>query len=143
MALPIHLLPKTSDGSWGEANVGALLQQGIFNYDAELDVLGPATVVLSAENSLTGGRLIVFGDTDLFTNDLITAGANYLLVSNALNWMVDDEVSIAVTARDTVQRQVVVPQTQMTFLWLISLCLPTLIAIVIGAVVFSSRRRTR
>ena len=134
---------QTSADSWGEANTGALLEQGILNYDPELDAGGPNAIVVSAENSLTGGKVVAFGDTDLFTDQGIQFGANYLLISNAFNWMSDDEVSIAVTPRDATQRQVVVPQTQMTALWLISLCLPALIALVIGAVVFSSRRGRR
>ncbi|MCB0016822.1 MAG: Gldg family protein [Anaerolineales bacterium] len=134
-------IAQTSAGAWGETNLDALLNQGIFNYDAEADSLGPVAIAVSADNSVTGGRVVVVGDTDLFTNDLLSAGANYLLASNALNWLSDDEVSIAVTPRDVVQRQVVIPLTQMSFLWFVSLCFPSLIAIIIGVAIFVSRRR--
>ena len=132
-------IASTSPDSWGETNLEAL-GQGIMNPDAEIDAIGALPLIVSAENSSTGGRIVVLGDTDLFTNDFLLGG-NYLLVSNSLNWLVDDEVSIAVTPRDVVQRQVVVPLTQMSFLWVVSLCLPSLIAIIIGAVIFASRRR--
>lgn len=128
----------TADG-WGETNIDAL-GQGVLNPDAEIDAFGPVALIVSAENSATGGRILVSGDTDMFTDDFMTGG-NYQLVSNALNWLSDDEVSIAVTPRDVVQRQVVIPLTQMSFLWFVSLCFPSLIAIIIGAAIFVSRRR--
>ena len=132
-------IASTSADGWGETNFDAL-GQGILNPDTEIDALGPVALIVSAENSATGGRILVIGDTDMFTDDFMTGG-NYLLVSNALNWLSDDEVSIAVTPRDVVQRQVVIPLTQMNFLWFVSLCFPSLIAIIIGVAVYASRRR--
>lgn len=135
-------LITTSDQAWGETDFQAL-SQGSAQPDAGADADGVLNVGVSAENSATGGRLVVFGDTDFLSNRLITLGGNNLLFSGALNWLANDEVSIDLAPRDTVQRQVLIPQTQLGFLQMTSLCLSPVLMMILGIGVWYSRRKTR
>ena len=135
-------LVSTSQDSWGEMDYQSL-SDGRPQADPGQDAVGPLPLAVSAENTLTGGRVVVFGDTDVLLNRGIFQQANYLMVSNAFNWLVDDEVSINLTPRDTVQRQVVVPDAQLRFLRLISIWLGPVLMLAIGAVVWYTRRQRR
>ena len=56
-------LVNTSTQSWGEVSLEAI-ENTSAQYDEGLDFLGPLTLAYTAENTTTGSRLIVFGDTD-------------------------------------------------------------------------------
>lgn len=98
---------------------------------------------MSAENGGTNGRLIVFGDTDFLSNSAITIGGNNLLFSNALNWLADDEVVVDLTPRETVDRQLVVDQSQLGLLWIMTVCLGPGIMAAIGISLWYARRNKR
>ncbi|MFZ0548515.1 MAG: GldG family protein [Candidatus Promineifilaceae bacterium] len=129
-------LAKTTEGSWGESNFADPPQYG------QEDALGPLTVALSAENSDTGGRIVVVGDVDFLNNDTSSAAANSLFFSNAMNWLAGDQAALELTPRETIERSVDLPQNQLGLIQAIS-CLtgPALVAL-IGIAVWFSRRRT-
>jgi hypothetical protein len=60
-----------------------------------------------------------------------------------MNWLADDELAIDLAPRETIERQVNIPQTQLTALQLVSICLGPLVVGLIGITVFASRRRRR
>lgn len=130
-------LARSSEGSWGESNLVDFPQLG------QEDVQGPVTVALSAENTTTGGRVVVVGDVDFLNNDASTAVANTLFFSNAMNWLAGDEAALELTPRETINRTVTLPQEQVGLIQVIS-CLtgPALVAL-IGLFVWYSRRRTQ
>ncbi len=129
----------TSDQAWGETNFELLVTEGAVNPDPE-DEQGKLAVGASFENFGTGGRLIVFGDADFIANVAISNGGNSLLFANALNWLADDEVSIELSARDQITRQIIVPETQLRLLRTASIWLGPLIMMVAGIFVWQSRR---
>lgn len=133
-------LVLTSGDAWGETNFAALLE-GEVNPDPE-DAAGPLAIGVSAENSATGGRIVVFGDADFISNQGLQGG-NQQLFSNALNWLAKDEIIIELTPRETVDRQVIIPGEQLRLLQLISRALGPALMTIIGAVVWYSRRQHR
>ena len=133
-------LITTSDQAWGETNFEQMVSAGEVAPDAE-DATGNLTVALSALNPTNGARLVVFGDTDFVSNSFIQQGGNSFLFENAANWLVDDLVSLPLTTRQAIPRQVTIPTGQLKLLQLISICLvPGLLALA-GVWMWVSRRR--
>ena len=135
-------LVTTSNEAWGEANLAGV-QQNFAELNEGEDVAGPLTLGVSAENGVSNGRLIVFGDTDFLGNSAISIGGNNLLFSNALNWLADDEVVVDLTPRETVDRQVLVDQSQLGILWIMAVCLGPGIMAAIGISIWYARRNKR
>ncbi|HEX6385881.1 MAG TPA: GldG family protein [Anaerolineae bacterium] len=136
-------LVMTSEESWGETNFEALASQGVVEFNPAEDTQGPLNVGLSAEKIDTGARLIVFGDADFISNSLILQNGNSLLLTNALNWLAGDEVAVELTPRETVERQIVISQSQLGLLQLMSICLAPGLMALVGIGIWYSRRQTR
>lgn len=134
-------LVLTSDQAWGETDFETLVTAGFAEPNPETDALGPLAVAVSARNQETEARLVVVGDVSFLTNQGFFVGGNSILFSNALNWLADDEVTIELAPRPTVERQVLIPQTQMMALQLASICLGPLFMLLLGGVVWYSRRQ--
>jgi Ca2+/Na+ antiporter len=131
-------LVLTSDQAWGEVDFETLPPQ-----QGPDDAAGPLAVGMSVENLVTGGRIVVFGDADFISNDYIFAGGNYLVATNAMNWLARDETTLVLTPRETVQRTYNIPQAQLGMLQLVIWFGPPLIMALIGLVVWFSRRKNR
>jgi ABC-type uncharacterized transport system involved in gliding motility auxiliary subunit len=135
-------LITTSDLAWGETNFERMISAGEVAPDEGEDATGNLTVGLSAQNSASGARLVLFGDTDFLTNSFIQQGGNSFLFENAANWLVDDVVSIALSARESIPRQLAITQSQLSLLQLASVCFaPGLLALVGIAVWYARRQR--
>ncbi|HEX5759042.1 MAG TPA: GldG family protein [Thermoanaerobaculia bacterium] len=101
-------LVETTDAGWGESNLAALDRVG----KDPADVPGPVPVGVAVEaagGAAAGGaaakaRLVVFGDSDFATNQLVQANlGNTVLLSNALNWLVEREALIGIPPKKTEQ----------------------------------------
>jgi ABC-type uncharacterized transport system involved in gliding motility auxiliary subunit len=130
-------LARTTPSSWGETNIEAEPAQ-----DAD-DNTGPLAVGVSVEKPESGGRLVVFGDADFARNELIYLGGNNLLFSNAVNWLVGDETTLELTPRETVARQIVIPQTQLNLVQAVSCLIGPALMAIIGFLVWYNRRQNR
>lgn len=135
-------LASTSQDSWGETDFELLSTQGALAPDPE-DAAGPLTVAASLEKTETGSRLVVFGDADFASNNMVLLGGNSLMITNALNWLADDELSVQLTPRETITRQVLISQSQLGLLQVMSVCLGPSIMAVIGIVVWYTRRQKK
>lgn len=137
-------LARTSGEGWGETNLSALaeVERG------EADVAGPVSLGVAVEANVQGGgqgrkmRLVVFGDSDFATNQLIQANSpNQILLSNALNWLVAREALLAIPPRKTEQVRLSLTQEQGYTVYAIALLLLPALAAIAGVVVWSRRRR--
>ena len=135
-------LISTSAQAWGETDIQTLATEDRAEPGPD-DTDGPLHVGVSVQNPDTNGRIILFGDTDFISNELITQGGNSLLFSNAINWLAGDEAAVAITPRQTVERQLIISQSELVWLQLISICLGPLLMSIIGLFVWYSRRQTR
>jgi ABC-2 type transport system permease protein len=134
-------LITTSDLAWGETNFERMIAAGEVAPDDGEDATGSLTVALSALNTASGARLVVFGDTDFLTNAFIQQGGNSFLFENAANWLVNDVVSIELSARESIVRQVTITQNQLTWLQLVSIFLTPGLLALSGVWVWYSWRR--
>ncbi|MCA9929243.1 MAG: Gldg family protein, partial [Anaerolineales bacterium] len=135
-------LVLTSDQAWGETDL-TNLAAGFAEPNDDVDAAGPLAIGSSLENANTNARLIVFGDTDFLSNLWLLQNGNSILMTNAFNWLADDELAVELTPRETITRQLTISQTQLGLIQLIVLALTPAIAALIGGAVWYSRRQTR
>jgi ABC-type uncharacterized transport system involved in gliding motility auxiliary subunit len=135
-------LLSTSAKGWGETDLAHLDKVG---FDAR-DLPGPVPVGAVAESALTAPgkrpmRLVVFGDSDFATNQLLGANQdNGLLLSNTLNWLVEREALLGIPPKKTEQVRLTLTGEEIRRIYLVVALLPIL-AVILGGVVFSRRRR--
>lgn len=129
--------------SWGETD---LLSQSI-SYDPATDIAGPVTVAVSAENTSTGGRVVVFGDADFASNAFLSIQTvqNSTLVSNAATWLAGTETNVPIPPPDFTMATWDRPlgTVALRVVQITATCLIPLAMVVIGAVVWFVRRRRR
>jgi ABC-type uncharacterized transport system involved in gliding motility auxiliary subunit len=133
-------LLHTSGEGWGETNLAALAEVE----KGPQDVAGPVPLGVAAEAQRNGKkmRLVVFGDADFATNQLIQANSpNAILLSNALNWLVERETLLAIPPRKTEQVRLNLTKEQSWTIYAIALLLLPSLAAIAGIVVWSRRRR--
>lgn len=138
--ITITPLVSTSPDAWGETDITALSQQGTANPD-EVDAQGTLNIGVSAERAESESRLVVLGDSDFATNANLVWGGNSILLGNALNWLADDEVTIELAPRESIQRQLNIPEQQLRMLRLVSIWFGPILMGVIGFVVWRGRRQ--
>lgn len=133
-------LLSTSPNAWGETDIATLTQAGTANPDAE-DAQGSLVLGASAEKADSEARIVVFGDADFVNNANLVWGGNSLLFSNSLNWLANDEVSIDLAPRESIERQINIPDQQLRLMRFISTWFGPILMALIGLVVWSSRRQ--
>jgi ABC-type uncharacterized transport system involved in gliding motility auxiliary subunit len=135
-------LVKTSTDSWAETNLQGMKNQEDPVFDPD-DRQGPLPLVIVAENTSTTSRLIVVGDADFTSDNSYSLYGNSDLMLNAIDWAVGQEDVIALTVKETTTRSLTLTPSTTTLglLFLISVIVLPLSALVLGAVAFVYRRR--
>jgi ABC-type uncharacterized transport system involved in gliding motility auxiliary subunit len=141
--LQVAELLRTSPEGWGETNLVDLEKVG----KDPNDIQGPAPLGVAVERAGTNAgtkkmRLVVFGDSDFATNQLIQGNpANAVLLANSLNWLAERESLLTIPAKKAEQVHLTLTKGQLQALYaLVCAVLPGL-AIAFGAVVYVRRRR--
>jgi ABC-type uncharacterized transport system involved in gliding motility auxiliary subunit len=160
-------LVKTGADSWGETNLDVFFDEGRAELD-DGDARGPVTVAVAGSPPGAGGdakpaeaeaepegaeakpepaaekkqaRLVVFGDSDFATNQLIDAYRNRDLFVNSVNWLLGDVEAIAVRPQQSRASRLQLSNEQLSSIRYLSLfVLPEAIAIA-GVWAWWSRRR--
>ena len=131
----------TSGQSWAETNIDAILN-GEVAYDDASDTLGPINLATALENSSTGARVVVVGDSDFASDSYIFMYGNQDLAVSMVDWVSANENLISITTSDTTTR-VLVPPTKAVQLMIILVGLvglPLIIAAT-GIIVGIKRKR--
>lgn len=134
-------LMRISGDGWGETNLAALaeVERG------QEDVAGPLSLGVAVETEKGQGRkmrLVVFGDSDFATNQLVQANSpNGILLSNALNWLVAREALLAIPPRKTEQVRLNLTKEQSWTVYGVALLLLPSLAVIGGMLVWARRRR--
>jgi ABC-type uncharacterized transport system involved in gliding motility auxiliary subunit len=138
----VNELVRTSAEGWGETDLANLDQVG---RDPK-DLAGPVTIGVVAESKATASgkrpmRLVVVGDSDFAANQLLQANvANTVLLSNALNWLVEREALLGIPPKKTEQVKLTLTGDEIRRIYLLAAALPIL-SVVLGGAVFFRRRR--
>jgi len=136
-----ELLHTTSAG-WGETDLANLDKVA----RDPRDVPGPVSIGVAAESGATAPgkrpmRLVAIGDSDFAANQLLQANvANTVLLSNALNWLVEREALLGIPPKKTEQVKLTLTRDEIRRIYLLAAALPIL-AVVLGTAVFFRRRR--
>lgn len=135
-------LVHTTEAGWGETSLSTVEQ---VEKDAR-DLPGPVSLGVAVESPKEEGkkplRLVVLGDSDLATNQLVGGmPANAVLLANSLNWLAEREALLTIPPKKTENVRLNLTGDQLrTFYLTVLLLLPGL-AIVLGTVVWVRRRR--
>jgi ABC-type uncharacterized transport system involved in gliding motility auxiliary subunit len=131
-------LIQTSPSSWGETNLATFPPQPAEGEDN----IGPVNVAITAEKSDVAARLVVFGDADFASNNVVSQSpGNGTVFTNAASWLARDEVALELTPRPVVDRSVVIPQEQLALMQYAAMCLGPIVMAIAGIFVWQSRRR--
>jgi ABC-type uncharacterized transport system involved in gliding motility auxiliary subunit len=129
-------LARTSPESWGETDRQAL-EQGSAKPDAQ-DPKGPLAVAAVATKDKA--RLVVYGTSNLATNQFLNLQGNRDFFLNTVSWLAEEEDQITVRPKDSRQAPIFLSarQGQLLF-WLPVVVLPGIM--LAGGVVAVVRRR--
>ena len=151
-------LAKTSRFAWGEMNLAAAFDQT--NPSAEKgddDQAGPVALAVAYEKKLeepaaagtenTAGeasfkkvsRVVVFGDSDFLTNQMLGVYFNRDLILNTVNWLSGEEGGITVRPKSLTASRAPIPSSVYTQILAASLIIPELL-LLFGLWVWWGRR---
>jgi len=134
-----------SKTSWGERYYR---DENRIGFDPKVDLPGPVPIGVVAERRLAselgidlpGGRLIVFGSSDITTNSRLSVLGNFSLFLNSVHWAIDRNNLLSIAPRPIDTLHITLSQDQMTRLrWFIVLLLPGITAL-FGLIVYWMRR---
>ena len=134
-----------SETSWGERFYRNKEQ---FGFHENVDLPGPVSVVVVSERSISsdlgidipGGRLVVFGTSDLITNSRLTASANLTLFLNTVNWSLDRNNLLSISPKPIEKLHITLSQEEMNKLSMaLLLILPGCTAL-LGLIIYWLRR---
>jgi len=133
-------LAQTYSNAWGETDL-ASIQNNQITFDPTKDIPGPLVLGAAAENMITKGRLVVFGDSEFAADALYQRGNGDILI-NAIDWATQQESLINLTPKNNTLRTFNPPGTLgLVGSILTSICLIPLLIIAGGVVAWFSRRK--
>lgn len=138
-AITVTPLVLAGADAWGETTLDNVDTPSELD---EADVQPTLNLAVAGENSTTGARVVVYGDSDLASNSLFgqTAGGN-LLVSS-INWAAREENLINITPRvPTTRTMVPLEASAMRLIAFFTVLVMPLAVLVIGGIVWFQRRR--
>jgi ABC-type uncharacterized transport system involved in gliding motility auxiliary subunit len=135
-------LVYTSDQSWAETDLAALEAGEQIMPEEGIDLIGPVPLGVAAENWSSGGRVVVFGDSEFASSALFSYLGNGDLAVNAVDWVSEQEGLISLTPKAATQR-ILLPSTTLTqgLIALGAVFLPSGLVIAGGVAAFIARRR--
>lgn len=143
--LDVKKLIATGDTAWGETSYRLRIPP---QYTPGQDLRGQLGVLVVSERvkpanlplSVRGGRLAVFGTSDLVTNNRIINVGNLTLFLNTVNWATDRDTQLNIAARPIERFQLTLSQEELHRLRLgLLLIVPGAVAL-FGLLVYWTRR---
>jgi ABC-type uncharacterized transport system involved in gliding motility auxiliary subunit len=147
---------RTGADSWAERDMDRLLTKGEAAFDAGQDLKGPVSVAVAGTLDLSGSdgappaaepgeqktaRIVVFGDSDFASNQLIAEFRNRDLFVNAVNWLLGDVEAISVRpGQPRASRLQLTSEQFLEIRYLALFVMPEVIA-VLGVIAWWQRRR--
>jgi ABC-type uncharacterized transport system involved in gliding motility auxiliary subunit len=135
----VQPLAQTSPQSWGETDRAAL-QKGQVKSDPQ-DPKGPLTVAAVATSGKT--RLVVFGTSNLASNQFLNIQGNRDLFLNTVSWLAEEEDLISIRPKDAKQTPVMLTSVQGQVVFLLPVVVLPGIGLVAGIAVFTRRRASK
>jgi len=138
-------LMASSSQSW--ARKTEMLSQSAPRFDPESDLRGPVPMAMASERrsasqlgiNIPGGRVLVLGSRDLFSNQNLASLGNMQLFFNSLNWILDREQLLAIPPRNIETYQLTASRSELRriAIWFVS---PAAGTALLGLMVFWIRK---
>ncbi len=143
-SLEITPLMASSPESWAERDY---LRTPI-QYNEETDLAGPITLAMVSERSagsrfglnIPGGKLVVFGNAGMFSNNRFAAAANETLFHNVIHWILDQDSLVNIEPRKLENYKISLSRQDLIDTGLRLLILPGAVAL-LGVMITFIRRR--
>jgi ABC-type uncharacterized transport system involved in gliding motility auxiliary subunit len=142
-------LIQTTDRAWMETD----LANPRPSFDPNADVRGPVSMGVSVTSNPDPGaaadaprkatRLVVIGDVDFATNNVITLGGDRDFFVNSVNWLAEEESLIGVRAKDPTSRRLALSGAQTNMVAIGSILVMPVLVLGVGAFVLWGRGRGR
>ncbi|MBC9866305.1 MAG: ABC transporter [Opitutae bacterium] len=134
-----------SETSWGER---FYRDESLIGFDSDVDLQGPVSVVAVSERSISsdlgieipGGRMVVFGSSDLITNSRLTVLGNFTLFLNTINWALDRNNLLSIAPRPIERLHITLSREEMIELRLVVLLILPGCAAILGMITYWIRR---
>ena len=128
----------TSDYAWAETTLDGLTMPQPDEGEDPMGRLGLAAVSVSKN----GGKVVVFGDSDFASNELLDQASNFDLMPNAIAWLVGEDDQVSIRPNAGAKGTFTMSTIQGRIVWLVSvLLIPALM--IGGAVATWLTRRKR
>ena len=112
------------------------------NYDSGIDIQGPVSLAIAAENTTTGARVVLVGDSDFASTSNFAQYGNGDFLINSIDWAAKQENLINLTPKSSTERILVMrDQSSMGLILLGTVFLLPGIVIISGVAVWIQRRR--
>ncbi len=102
------VLVQTNQRSWGETDFASLSQGGQVGLN-DNEKVGPLNLAVAGENTTTKGRVVVFGTSELATDQIFDAYGNGDMFVNSVDWSAEQENIASITPKNTTTRTFVPP----------------------------------
>jgi len=141
-------LVSSSEQSWAESDLAALTNQTQgaetpqIQPDEGVDLIGPVSLAMTAEDTDKGARLVVFGDSEFASDTFFNQLGNGDIFINSVDWAAEQENLINLTPKEQVQRLLIPPgRYTMNLILLATVFILPSIVLLAGVVVWWQRRR--
>jgi ABC-type uncharacterized transport system involved in gliding motility auxiliary subunit len=144
--LTVQTLFKSNANSWGETDLNS--QEA--SYDPEKDLKGPLPLAVAVTKEIkpqsdkgpaVKARIVVTGTSNFPINAYFPAQGNGNLFLNIVSWLAQDEDLISIRPRPAEDRRILLSQSQLATLRLVTLFILPGIALIVGVAVVWYRRR--
>ncbi len=140
----VSALVNSGQSSWGETDIQKVIDTDQAQYDQGADFPGPLAVGAVGQDSKTGARIVVFGDSDFADNGYYFSYANGDMLVNSIDWAAKQDSLIDLTPKQSTSRFVVPPSVQtLGLVFLATIILLPGGALGSGLVIWWQRRRRR
>jgi ABC-type uncharacterized transport system involved in gliding motility auxiliary subunit len=144
--LKVDALFKSNENSWGETTLGAREA----SYDPAKDLKGPLSLAVAVTREIkpssdkgpaVKARMVVTGTSNFPINAYFPAQGNGNLFLNIVSWLAQDEDLISIRPKPAEDRRILLSQSQLAALRLITIFILPGIALIAGIIVVWNRRR--
>jgi ABC-type uncharacterized transport system involved in gliding motility auxiliary subunit len=144
--LTVDTLFKSNESSWGKTN----LNDPKVSFDPKKDLKGPLPLAVavtkevkpsSEKGPAVKARMVVTGTSQFPINAYFPQQGNGNMFLNMISWLAQDEDLISIRPKPAQDRRVVLSQSQLATLRLITIIVLPAIALLVGVIVVRNRRR--
>jgi ABC-type uncharacterized transport system involved in gliding motility auxiliary subunit len=144
--ITVDTLFKSDANSWGETN----LSSREASYDPGADLKGPLPLAVAATKELkpesdkgpaTKARVVVVGTSNFPIDSYFGNQGNGNLFLNMISWLAQDEDLISIRPKPPEDRRILLSQSQLSLLRLLTIFVLPGIVLIIGIAVVVNRRR--